>query len=180
MKLTDEERIYLSELYEKYARMLFVCSYSITRQAPDPVALAQECMQETFEKAMLKIHVLQSHPNPAGWLRSTCTKITAAKMRKARNRSRILGKAVTVGMDDQLPDPHDCIAEWLLKYDQELAKQSLLSTLTEQELSVYRTYYEEEMTIRETADKLNTSETSVRSALQRIKKKLAKTLSNFL
>ena len=61
--LTDEERIYLSELYEKYARMLFVCSYSITRQAPDPVALAQECMQETFEKAMLKIHVLQSHPN---------------------------------------------------------------------------------------------------------------------
>ena len=171
MRMTDEDRIFLGELYEKYARMLFVRAYAILRAHPDALSLTQECVQETFEKAMQKIRKLRAHPVPVGWLCTTCSRIASAKRRKAATRARILGGTVSAQNDEQLPDVHDSIADWILRYDRELAKELLMTRLTELETAVYKAYYEQDLSLKAAAETLRISETSVRGTLQRIRDK---------
>ena len=69
--LTESERAFLNRMYGTYARTLLVYSFSMLRTLPDAFPMAEECVQETFERAMLRMHTLARHRSPERWLMNT-------------------------------------------------------------------------------------------------------------
>ena len=170
--LTESERAFLDRMYGTYARTLLVYSFSILRALPDAFPMAEECVQETFERAMLRMHTLARHKSPERWLMNTCRKITLSRRRKQLNRLQITGQPVLYEeFADTLPSG-DNVEEWILRNDLFERKQQLMDLLTEEELAVYRCYYEEDRSLKECAEALNLSVNAVRGSVQRIKGKL--------
>ena len=62
--------------------------------------------------------------------------------------------------------------EWVLRNDLFERKQQLMDLLTEEERAVYRCYYEEDRSLKDSAETLNLPVNAVRGAIQRIKGKL--------
>ena len=177
--LTENERQFLDLFYRKYGRTLFVYSFSLLRPLPDAAQAAEECVQETFERAMRKIQTLMRHDAPLAWLKNTCRKVTISKRRKILNRHRITGKTVPVDTTHDAPDPEDCIGAWILRNDLHGAKQRLLEILTAEEMDIYRAYYEENLSVRDAAEALQISESAFRGGLQRIRGKLVRISPEF-
>ncbi len=177
--LTESERQFLESFYRKYSRTIFVYSLSMLRSLPDAGRIAEECVQETFEKAMMKIHSVMRHEAPLAWLKNTCRKVTLARRRKILNRQRITGRPVPVDAAHDAPEPKDYIEAWILQYDLFGVRQRLLSVLTEEEAAVWRIYYGEPRSLRDTAAALNVSEAAIRGALRRLPAKLDRIAAEF-
>lgn len=171
--LSDQEQQFMKTLFSKYSQSLLLYSFSMLRSQPDGYLLAEECVQETFETAMRKIAKLGSCDSPFAWLLNTCRKITISKRRKLLNRKRIIGQQVQVKEISEIEDVADCISNWILMNDLYERKQQLFDSLTEQERMVYHAYYESNLSIKECAKEIGSTEGSVRGALQRIKHKLS-------
>lgn len=161
-------------LYEKYYRELLQYSFSLFDYKKEHLPDAEDCVQDTFEKALRNMRRLQEHPAPLLWLKRMCRNITMTRRRNIRNRARILGWPVPVEGQENLLGGRDGIAEWMCALENRDAKQVLLQVLTENEREVYRVYYEKELGIRETAGELGITEGSVRGCLQRIRQKAEK------
>ena len=172
--LNERESTFLDRAYEKYARSLFSRSLSMLRPLPDAASLAEECVQETFETALRKIGILWEHPSPESWLFETCRNITLTKRRKALNRRRITDVPARLEDTRGAADVRDRIEEWIERHDAGQKKRQLMRTLTEQEHAVFRVYFEEELSLKESAEKLGLSENAVRGTVRRIRAKAAK------
>ena len=170
--LTESERAFLDKMYGTYARTLLVYSYSMLRALPDALSLAEECMQETFERAMLRMNMLSRHQAPERWIMNTCRKITLSRRRKLLNRLRIIGQPVPYEEIADAVPAGDNVEEWVLRNDLFERKQQLMDLLTEEERAVYRCYYEEDRSLKDSAETLNLSVNALRGAIQRIKGKL--------
>ena len=175
--LKHEEEQFLNDLYAKYAHTLIIYSHSMLLQIPDSFSVAQECMQETFEKAIAQRKTLCRHEAPLLWLKKTCRNITSSKRRKILNRARIHGWKASEDIIGNTADPYDCIEEWALRQDTGDIKRLLLESLTNEERDVYHAYYEENRSLKDAAAVLGISENAVRGAISRIKAKLAKSMS---
>ena len=169
--LSANEQIFLESLYRRYAMGLQLFSYSLLDRRKENWPLAEDCVQLTFEKAMLKIQILQEHESPYLWLRRTCHNITVSERRKQYNRARILHFPVPVDMADSVADPQNGIAEWIIREELLEMKQELLLSLSEQESRVYKTIYQDGETIADTARHLNLTNDAVRGTLERIRRK---------
>ena len=169
--LTEQEEQFLDAMYTKYAQTLLCCSQSILLQFPDSGALAEECVQETFEVAMRKMKKLLRHEAPEAWLKDTCRKISLTKRRNLLIHARILGTPVSFSVLFDTPDPMDDIEAWAMANDLASVKQSLLFKLSDEERAVYRLFYEQNLSMKDTANELNLSVGAVRGALQRIRSK---------
>ena len=178
--LTESERQFVDEFYRTYGRMLFVYSFSLLRPLPDAVQAAEECVQETFERAMLKIRQVMRHEAPIFWLKNTCRKVTLAKKRKLLNRQRIAGRTVPIDADHDIAEPKDCIEIWILENDLFDVKQDLLGALTEEEAAVYQLFYEKGLPIKAAAETLQITDGAVQAALRRIRAKLERIASEFV
>ena len=172
--LSECEQIFLDRVYQRHAQSLYRYSLSLLRSIPDAPSLAEECVQETFEVALRKIRVFQQLESPEAWLIATCKRITISKRRKMLNRQRIVGKIISIEDSYDIADTHNRLDEWIEKHDLQHIKQQLIQSLTEQELAVFHVYYEEELSLKESAAKLQLSENAVQGAVQRIRSKAAK------
>ena len=170
--LTESERAFLDKMYGTYARTLLVYSFSMLRALPDAFPLAEECVQETFERAMLRMNTLSRHKAPERWFMNTCRKITLSRRRKLLNRLRITGRPLPYEEIAGAVSAGDNVEDWVLRNDLFERKQQLLDLLTEEEQTVYRCYYEEDRSLKDSAEALNLSVNAVRGAVQRIKGKL--------
>lgn len=181
--LSEREQIFLDRAYKRHAQSLYRYSLSLLRTIPDAPSLAEECTQETFEVALRKIKILQQHESPEAWLMATCKHITLTKRRNTLNHRRILGKPISIDESYNIADIHNRIDEWIENHDYQQKKQQLIQSLTEQELAVFHLYYEEELSLKESAAKLHLSENAVQGSIQKIRSKAAKisiTLFTFL
>ena len=170
--LPERERKFLDLIYEKYAGSLFACSLSLLRSLPDAPSLAEECVQETFETALRKIKILERHPAPEAWLKDVCRNITLSRHRKILNRLRITGQGVPYS--DSVADVRSRIDEWIDQHDLQQKKRQLIESLTEEETAVFHAYFEQELSLKESAEKLGLSENAVRGSVQRIRSKAAR------
>lgn len=177
--LTRREEEFLVYLYQNYYDYLKLYSYAILDKQYEYWPLAEDCVQMTFEKAIEKMNLLQSHETPFFWLKKTCRYITLTEKRKLATRARILRYPVSIDEEFDVADPKDAIADWILSEDLSDRKQLLMDNLTEQERLVYKAIYEEELSYREAEEKYGISDGTLRGAMQRIKRKALKTLSNF-
>ena len=65
----------------------------------------------------------------------------------------------------------DDIEAWAMANDLASVKQSLLSKLSDEEQAVYHLFYEQNLSMKDTAKELKISVGAVRGALQRIRSK---------
>lgn len=172
--LSEHEQIFLDRMYQRHAQSLYRYSLSLLRSLPDASSLAEECVQDTFVVAMRKIRILQQLESPEAWLITTCKRITISKRRKMLNRRRIVGKSISIEESYDIADIHNRLDKWIEKHDLQQMKQQLILSLTEQELAVFHLYYEEELSLKESATKLQISENAVQGTIQRIRAKAAK------
>ena len=103
---------------------------------------------------------------------NTCRKITLSRRRKLLNRQRITGQPVPYEEIAAAVSAGDNVEDWILRNDLFERKHQLMDLLTEEELAVYRCYYEEDHSLKECAEALNLSVNAVRGSVQRIKDKL--------
>ena len=178
--MDDKQRkTFLDRLYRKYYRSLFNKCFAVFDYRPEFRQLAEDCVQETFVRALKEADALAEHPEPLFWLLTTCSHIAMSERRKLRRRRQI---AAPVSPDVQEPiDPRDAIADWIAADELLDTKEQLMAELTPQERQVYHAVYEEGLPARETAEQIGTTEGGVYSALRRIKKKILRLfLSIFL
>ena len=178
--LTDKEQEFLDELYRKYHNSLILYSFSLLDKQPEHMHLAEDCTQQTFVIATLKMDTLLAHEMPYLWMKKTCYHITISEKRKLNNRAKILHYPLSLDQQIDVADPKDDIAEWILREDLLDRKQQLMSVLTEQERTVYQAVYEENLSYQETEQKYNITDGAIRGAIQRIKKKVLKIFTTFL
>lgn len=169
--MTDQEReAFLQRLYQEYYQILLNKSFSEFNYLPEYRHLAEDCVQDTFIRAMKEADTLSGHKAPLLWLMVTCSHIAASERRKLRRRNEIVNTVPE--QDVELADPQDAIADWITEQDLLSKKELLLSGLTDQERSVYKAVYEDHLTAAETASLIHTTEGGVYSALRRIRKKI--------
>ena len=177
--LTRREEEFLADLYQNYYDYLKTYSYTLLNKQHEYWPLAEDCVQLTFVKAIEKMGLLQNHETPFFWLKKTCRYITLTERRKLATRARILRYPVSIDEQIDIADPKDAIADMILSEDLSDRKRLLMDNLTEQERLVYKAIYEEELSYREAEEKYGISDGTLRGAMQRIKRKVLKILSNF-
>lgn len=178
--LTEKEQVFLDELYRRYSLRLQLFCFEIFDRKWEYWQLAEDCVQQTFEKAMIKIHRLLKHEKPYLWLRKTCHNIAISERRKLYNRDRILRYPFSTTEKIQVADPKDDITDWIIKEDLLERAEELFALLTEQEQMVYDLIYNQDNTITQAANKMSVTSGAVRGALQRIRKKITKILPGFI
>ena len=176
--MDDREReAFLERLYRDYYRSLFNKSFSAFNYDPEFRQLTEDCVQETFLRALKEAELLSGLEEPLYWLFTTCGHITASERRKLRRRRQILNAAPA---DEEPVDPQDAIADWMAEDDLLGKKEQLLASLTEQERAVYKAVYEEHRAAREAAASIGTTEGGVYAALRRIRKKIRQVFLSLL
>lgn len=178
--LTDKEQEFLDKLFRRYYQSLRDYSFSLLDKQPEHRHLAEDCTQQTFVTATLKMDILLAHEMPYLWMKKTCYHITISEKRKLNNRAKILHYPLSLDQRIDVADPKDDIVEWISQEDLSDRKQQLISVLTEQEHMVYQAVYEENLSYQETKQKYNITDGTIRGAIQRIKKKVLKIFTTFL
>lgn len=170
----DEQQITIELLFEKYYRELFVYSFFLFDYRKQFYQEAEDCVQDTFEKALYHQSSLLNHEEPYRYLKAMCKNITITKRRNIYRRFKKLGYPESIEACNDVADAKDIVMDWIIQQENIAAKEALLNMLTNKEKEVYHFYYEKCQTIKGTAKALDCSDTSVRGSIQRIRSKAMK------
>lgn len=83
-----EKQDFLEQLYRDHAENLRLYSYALLGKQPEFWPLAEDCVQQTFLKAMRQIHSLRQHGAPYLWLYKTCQYTTLTEMKTLKRRAK--------------------------------------------------------------------------------------------
>ncbi|MBO4384830.1 MAG: sigma-70 family RNA polymerase sigma factor [Clostridia bacterium] len=166
---------FLRMLYEKHFETIF--EYCLPKLGFDKDAAA-DCAHAVFDEAGKKYEKLRDHPNLLGWLMVTAKH----KLHKAwRKNTRDTAKLIPIELAAAIPDPGDPFGAVELT-DADIARitEAVLSGLGEGELEIYRLFYVEKLSFRETGERLGISEKAARARLARVKAKLKNRLAEYI
>lgn len=141
---------------------------------PQYMPYVDDCVQEVFFAAYRKWDKLQNHENFYAWLVTACQKQCLFIMRRDGRRQEIVGRSVPYSEQESIPSLQDDIARWIEQTDAQSKINKLVSLLTEQERQVYADYFEADKPVRQIAAERQCTETAVRGAIQRVRKKAQK------
>ncbi len=132
--------------------------------------LADDCIQDVFEAAYGKVEALIHHPNPDGFLI-----VTARNYIKKYKDYLIKQSKRTVALDTYetslcyQQDFEEGINDSL---DLEYLKQLFLSMISEQELGLYKMFYDEQLPVSKISKDLCITENNVKVRLYRLRLKI--------
>lgn len=172
--MNDEQQITIELLYTKYHRELFTYSFSLFDFRQQYVQDAEDCVQDTFVKAIMHQDELCKSSDALKYLKLMCRNITISRRRDIHRHARILGYPETIDEHYDIKDTKDIVMDWIIKQENKVAKKALLGSLSAKEKEIYYHYYEQNLSIKETAKALVCSDTSVRGGVQRIRTKAMK------
>lgn len=166
---------FLRMLYEKHFQTVF--EYCLPKLGFDKDAAA-DCAHAVFDEAGKKFEKLADHPNLLGWLMVTAKH----KLHKAwRRNTRDTAKLIPIELASAIPDagdPFDAVE--LTDADITAITAEVLSGLSEGELVIYRLFFVDRLSFRETGERLGISEKAARARLARVKAKLKNRLAEYL
>lgn len=171
MKVPDG---YIEKLIDEYHDVLVKMCKRIVHYDPYYMHMIDDCLQEVFVKASMNYDSLQKSENVLGWLVLCCVHYFKPYFRKAQRRKEIIGVSVSYEQSEDVADPMNSIIRWLKKMDALDTLADLKGQLTELEANVFHSYYEENLSMKQTAQKCHITIGSVRAAVERIRKKLSK------
>jgi|GEM_PF-4707347 len=166
-----------TKLYRAYYKD--VCDYCLTKiRYNDQLApYVEDCVQDAFVKLMEKIDILSPEVNLSGWLCKTAWYKLLTRIHSAGVQKRIILEHITELYTDPLSVDNE-IDEWV-KTDAFLEKiDKIYQSSSEIEEKVFNSYFVQNSSIMETATDNNLSKNSVRSAVERIRRRLQNKSNN--
>lgn len=172
--MSNAQQHIIDLLYTKYYQELFMYSFSLFDCKQHHIQDAEDCVQDTFEKALRHEKELIAHPAPLKYLKRMCKNITITKRRNFHIHDRILGYPEPIDDRFDIADPKDIVMDWIIRKENRAIMIALLDMLSEKEKEVYRLYYQQNLSIKDTARALKCSDGSARGYIQRIRAKAIK------
>ena len=172
--MSESEKIaLLAQLYEQYYKD--ACEYCLSKISHDNrlTSFVEDSVQEAFIKLMGKIDTLPPDITLSGWLCKAAWNKFRSRIRSGNKQERIIFENITEFYKDPLVVDND-IDEWV-KTDAFWDKvDEICQSSSDIEEKVFNSYFVDDSSILETATDNNLSKNSVRSAIDRIRKRLRK------
>lgn len=172
--MTAAKEKFLEDLYSQHQQ--FLRSYCRRKVGGDQYLyeIIEESIQDTFFQAYKSYNEIKHYNNIRSWLIRTCNNRLLPKVKKARSRQS--GIAYSLDQPHTLTSaeayaPIDLTDNHL---DAQLLLDKLQNNLSLHETLVYQYHFIQGYSIIQTAEILNVSQESIKAAIVRIRKKLAK------
>ncbi|GAB4033278.1 RNA polymerase sigma factor [Spirosoma gilvum] len=148
-------------LYKKYVKKVFQKCLSVTND----VAAAEDCTQDIFLKAFTHRQSFRNHSRMSTWLYSIAHNYC---MDRIRIDNRLVTERLTPVIDTVVdePNPQEVIDE------QSRQLQVLLQQLPEDDATLLRLKYEQNMSIQQLSHRFRLSESAVKMRLKRSREKI--------
>ena len=159
-KVTIFMRITLSEVVERYQRNIYVAAYAIVRNSDD----ANDVVQDTFLQYYTKIRQFESEEHIKAWL-------LRVAINKATDMTRSFWRRFR---SEENPDIHGTV-QAILNERESLLNEAVMQLPLKQRIVIHLHYYED-YSIKEIADILGLTESSVKMRLMRGRENLRKVL----
>lgn len=181
-KYTDEELmaevikgndLAFSEIYDRYSKAMLNYFYKMLWQDRE---LAEDFMQELFSKIIHKPNLFNVNRSFKTWIYSIANNMCKNEYRKQEVRkgtSNNLNENISVANDDASPDK---------KHDQGIFNERLkeeLNNLSDNHKNTFILRFKHDLSIKEIADIMETSEGTVKSRIFYTLKKLSENLKEF-
>lgn len=181
-KYTDEELmaevikgndLAYSEIYDRYSKAMLNYFYKMLWQDRE---LAEDFMQELFSKIIHKPNLFNVNRSFKTWIYSIANNMCKNEYRKQEVRkgtSNNLNENISVANDDASPDK---------KHDQGIFNERLkeeLNNLSDNHKNTFILRFKHDLSIKEIADIMETSEGTVKSRIFYTLKKLSENLKEF-
>ena len=161
----------IEEMYTKYYTSLKRYCIKLVSYDPRYAAIAEDCVQEAFYRAVCHAEDFASSPNQYGWLATCCLHYMLSHIRQAKKREEIIGKPVSLETYGDVPDLMDNVLAWIAQTECRETIGEFMAELSPLEQKVFHTYYEKSLSLKDTAQQTELSVTSVRGTLDRIRAK---------
>ena len=161
----------IEEMYSKYYTALKRYCIKLVSYNPRYTAIAEDCVQEAFYRAVCHAEEFASNPNQYGWLATCCSHYMLSHIRQVKRREEIIGKPVSLEAYEDVPDLMDNVLAWISHTECRETVVEFMAELSPLEQKVFRTYYEKGLSLKDTAQQEKLSVTSVRGTLDRIRAK---------
>ncbi len=153
---------------QSYGRIVIACQNTVTAIAlaiTRDVQASEDIAQEAFLKAWQQLHQLNSHASFLPWLRQITRNLARDWLRA--NRSRPLsGEAAEIAIS-MAADPSPTAAEHLMRVEEEVAAEEIISALPAESRETLLLYYREGQSSQQVAALLGLSDAAVRKRLSR-------------
>ena len=159
-KVIISMRIALSEVVERYQRNIYVAAYAIVRNSDD----ANDVVQDAFLQYYTKIRQFESEEHIKAWLLRVAIKTATDMTRSFWRHFR----------SEEHPDIHGTV-QAILNERESLLNEAVMHLPLKQRVVIHLHYYED-YSIKEIADILRLTESSVKMRLMRGRENLRKAL----
>ncbi|RKQ18855.1 RNA polymerase sigma factor [Oceanobacillus bengalensis] len=155
-----------SEIYRAHYKRLFQVSYSITKD----IYLAEDVVQETFIKALNKLHTIQVEEKLTSWLTVIAKRTAIDVIRIERNKKGVpieedelvsIGKEINQNVEQEVE-----IAFLMEQVSEAIGRLSYVY----QDVMVLKVKYD--LKIQEIASQLNINPSSIKTRIRRARKQL--------
>jgi RNA polymerase sigma factor, sigma-70 family len=171
MRETNIDPQNIEEMYIKYYATLKRYCIRLVSYNPRYTAIADDCVQEAFYRAIRNSKDFTSSKNQYGWLATCCLHYMLSHIRQGRRREAIIGKPVSLEAYGDVPDLMDNVLAWITRTEQRDTIAEFIAELTPLEQKVFHVYYEKGQSLKDTAQQAEITSTSARGALDRIRAK---------
>ena len=173
-RLTDKQAAFLEELAIRYSDVLMQYALRFLNYQPHLRPLAQECVQETFLRAIKCVDGLMVHENPVGWLKVVLKHLLLNRIGSAKHQREELCGDISVHTAAIGQSAGDALALWEAHQQLEDVLQVAHAILTTEEQRTLESHFFGGLTTAETALLESVPESTIRGRISRIRRKLKK------
>lgn len=173
-RLTDKQAAFLEELAIRYSDVLMQYAMRFLNYQPHLRPLAQECVQETFLRAVQCVDGLMAHENPVGWLKVAVKHQLLNRVASASHLREELCEDVTIHAAAVGQSAEDALHRWEAQRQLEDVLQVAHAILTTEEQRTLNAHFFGGLTTAETALLESVPESTIRGRISRIRRKLKK------
>jgi len=173
MSENEESRV-LDQLFEKhYSAVLKSCLSKVHYQSRF-ASFAEDAAQEAFLLLVKRYHKIKNHSDLKGWLCAVAWNKLRENIRTTWTHEQVIDNFGKETIGDGVEAFENEIDQWLQSeaFSSEISKIYL--TLTEIEKPIFKDYFVEDNSMEETAVKSGLSINTVRSGIERIRKRFRK------
>lgn len=168
--MQKERNEVLEQLYTEHYHSVFRLCASIVRYDPQLYPLIEDCVQEAFLKAIKHYDAFRNYKNPMGWISIAATNRLKSELRKETNRRKTV---FPLAFDEceSAAFSHNNVEEMLAKEDTIQKLSNIYQMLTEREKIIFNEYFIKGKRMQEVIETTGFSHNSIRSAINRIRKR---------
>lgn len=177
--MDEAHNAHLDRLYQEHYKTIFRYCAAYVKNAPQYQQLIEDCVQDAFVKAVIHYDEFKNYKNPAGWIAITDRNQLRDALQKKSNQTRLVASYTDI-TNEETAFSHTPIDNAIKREEIILCLSNIYSDLTDIEKTVFREYFIEDKSMHATAESSGLSLNSVRSGINRIRKRARKHRNLFL